>query len=122
LTNKIRANSTASDVALSPEQRRRLYERVELDSVWHQENTTLLIGVAFRNEEEKVRLLEQVPKWFSSTNLDTRCMAMMIVYFLKQKGFERSAKKLVEDITALPSRDVMQEGIIGYAESYLQLP
>lgn len=122
LTNKIRANSTASDVALNPEQRQRIYARVEMDTVWHHENTTLLIGTAYRNKEEKDRLVKQLPKWFASKNLDTRCMAMMIVHFLKVKGFEDSARKLAFDLSALTSRDVMQEGIVGYAETYLQSP
>ena len=97
-SNKIVAGSTASDVALTEEERKKFYANVERDSLADDSNTMLLIGTAFRNSDEKQLLTKEIPRWFSSPRLETRCMAFKMVKLLKLAQFDADVDRLKADL------------------------
>jgi hypothetical protein len=97
-SNKIVAGSTASDVALTEEERRKFYANVERDSLADDSNTILLIGTAFRNSAEKQLLMKEIPRWFSSPRIETRCMAFKMVKLLKLSQFDGAVDRLKADL------------------------
>jgi hypothetical protein len=116
----ISSSSKADDVRLASGEREDFFKMVEEDSVESDENTMLLVGIAYRNADEKKLLVSKLPEWFRSTKLDTRCMAFKVVKFLNVPGFREQVVALRRDIEAKGSLNPMWQIVLSDVKEYIE--